>query len=131
MHNLKVLRDELIEEAETYKGSIKGGDPEDVACLKCLLSAADHADAIIDRHGIEDAEQEKSGRRAMRYRSYGVDPYGRSYDDPAAGVERGRSDRTGGGDQHVARELERLGEMTQSPELRRAIKNASRIAGDS
>ena len=86
MHNLKALRDELIEEAETYKGSIKGGDPEDVACLKCLLSAADHADAILDRHGIED-EQEKSGRRAMRYRSYGVDPYGRSYDDPAVGVE--------------------------------------------
>ena len=66
MHNLKVLRDELIEEAETYKGSIKGGDPEDVACLKCLLSAADHADAIIDRHGIEDAEQEKSGQAKRR-----------------------------------------------------------------
>jgi len=129
MHNLKVLRDELIEEAETYKGSIKGGDPADVACLKYLLSAADHADAILDRHGIED-EQEKSGRRAMRSRSYGVDPYGRSYDDPAVGVERGRAERSGGGDHHVAKELERLGEMTQSPELRRAIKNASRIAGD-
>lgn len=131
MHKLKQVRDELIDEAESYIGSIKGGDDSSVVCLKYILSAADHADALLERHGlIEDSEQESSGRRSMRSRSYGVDPYGRSYDDPANGVERGRTDRSGGGDHHIARELERLAEDVRSPELRRAIKNASRMAGE-
>lgn len=105
MHNLKKLRDELIDEAESYAGAIKNGDPENVACLKCLLSAADHADAILDRHGMAEDEEERTGRRTMRrgtmYRGYGDDM-------SDGGIEPGRATRTRGNDQQMIRELKRL-----------------------
>ena len=104
MHNLKQLRDELIDEAESYKGAVKGGNPDDVACLKCLLSAADHADAILERHGIADDEEERTARRTMR--RGGMSRYGEDMSD--GNIEPGRATRTRGDNQHLVRELKKL-----------------------
>lgn len=134
MHNLKDIRDEMIEEIETYKGSIKDGNEKDAMCVKCLASAADHIDAILERHGMleDDGEEEKrSGRRGgmSGRRSYGIDDTGLEYGNYAGDrVERGRADATSGNDKRAMRELKRLAQDVDNPQLRNAIMEASRMA---
>lgn len=134
MHKLKDIRDEMIEEIETYKGSIKDGDEKDAMCVKCLASAADHIDAILERHGMleDDGEEEKrSGRRGgmSGRRSYGIDDTGLEYGNYASDrVERGRADATSGNDKRAMRELKRLAQDVDNPQLRNAIMEASRMA---
>lgn len=134
MHKLKDIRDEMIEEIETYKGSIKDGDEKDAMCVKCLASAADHIDAILERHGMleEDGEGEKrSGRRGgmSGRRSYGMDDTGLEYGNYAGDrVERGRADATSGNDKRAMRELKRIAQDVDNPQLRNAIMEASRMA---
>lgn len=131
MHKIKQIRDELLEEVESYKGAIKDGDEHDAMCVKCLASAADHLDAILERHGMlddEDMEQESSKRRMRSMRSYAGDPTGaRGYDDAADRVERGRAYRSGS-DRSVMRKLEKLGDEAESPEVRNAIMQAMQMA---
>ena len=134
MHNLKDIRDEMIEEIETYKGSIKDGNEKDAMCVKCLASAADHIDAILERHGMleDDGEEEKrSGRRGgmSGRRSYGIDDTGLEYGNYAGDrVERGRADATSGNDKRAMRELKRIAQDVDNPQLRNAIMEASRMA---
>ena len=134
MHKLKDIRDEMIEEIETYKGSIKDGNDKDAMCVKCLASAADHIDAILERHGMleEDGEEEKrSGRRGgmSGRRSYGIDDTGLEYGNYAGDrVERGRADATSGNDKRAMRELKRIAQDVDNPQLRNAIMEASRMA---
>jgi hypothetical protein len=134
MHNLKDIRDEMIEEIETYKGSIKDGDEKDAMCVKCLASAADHIDAILERHGMleDDGEEEKrSGRRGgmSGRRSYEIDDTGLEYGNYAGDrVERGRADATSGNDKRAMRELKRIAQDVDNPQLRNAIMEASRMA---
>lgn len=132
MHELKKLRDELIDEAESYVGAIKDcHDEKDAMCVKCLASAADHIDAILERHGMleEDGEEEKrSGRRGgmSGRRSYGMTDTGPEYGSIGDRVERGRADATSGNDRRTVRELKRLAQDTD--QLRQAIMDASRMA---
>lgn len=134
MHKLKDIRDEMIEEIETYKGSIKDGNEKDAMCVKCLASAADHIDAILERHGMleDDGEEEKrSGRRGgmSGRRSYGIDDTGLEYGNYAGDrVERGRADATSGNDKRAMRELKRIAQDVDNPQLRNAIMEASRMA---
>lgn len=134
MHKLKDIRDEMIEEIETYKGSIKDGNEKDAMCVKCLASAANHIDAILERHGMleEDGEEEKrSGRRGgmSGRRSYGIDDTGLEYGNYAGDrVERGRADATSGNDKRAMRELKRIAQDVDNPQLRNAIMEASRMA---
>lgn len=134
MHKLKDIRDEMIEEIETYKGSIKDGDEKDAMCVKCLASAADHIDAILERHGMleDDGEEEKrSGRRGgmSGRRSYGIDDTGLEYGNDAGDrVERGRADATSGNDKRAMRELKRIAQDVDNPQLKNAIMEASRMA---
>ena len=134
MHKLKDIRDEMIEEIETYKGSIKDGNEKDAMCVKCLASAADHIDAILERHGmLEDngEEEKRSGRRGgmSGRRSYGIDDTGLEYGNYAGDrVERGRADATSGNDKRAMRELKRLAQDVDNPQLRNAIMEASRMA---
>ena len=134
MHKLKDIRDEMIEEIETYKGSIKDGDEKDAMCVKCLASAADHIDAILERHGMleDDGEDEKrSGRRGgmSGRRSYGIDDTGLEYGNYAGDrVERGRADATSGNDKRAMRELKRIAQDVDNPQLKNAIMEASRMA---
>lgn len=134
MHKLKDIRDEMIEEIETYKGSIKDGNDKDAMCVKCLASAADHIDAILERHGMleDDGEEEKrSGRRGgmSGRRSYGMDDTGLDYGNNAGDrVERGRADATSGNDKRAMRELKRIAQDVDNPQLRNAIMEASRMA---
>lgn len=128
MHKLRELRDELIDEAESYVGAIKDGhDEKDAMCVKCLASAADHLDAILERHGMleDDDEGKRSGRRMSRGRSYGM---GDGYDDMSDRVERGRADATSGNDRRAARELKRLAGDVDNPRLRQAIHEAAKMA---
>lgn len=133
MHKLKDIRDEMIEEIETYKGSIKDGDEKDAMCVKCLASAADHIDAILERHGMleEDGEEEKrSGRRGgmSGRRSYGIDDTGLEYGNYAGDrVERGRADAISGNDKRAMRDLKRIAQDVDNPQLRNAIMEASRM----
>ena len=134
MHKLKELRDELIDEAESYVGAIKDGhDEKDAMCVKCLASAADHIDAILERHGmLDDGEEEKrSGRRGGMggRRSYGMNDTGLEYGNDAGDrVERGRADATSGNDKRAMRELKRIAQDVDNPQLRNAIMEASRMA---
>jgi len=138
MHKLKELRDELIDEAESYVGAIKDGhDDKDALCVKCLASAADHIDAILERHGmLDDGEEEKrSGRRGgMGDRrsygmTYGMNDTGLEYGNDAGDrVERGRADATSGNDKRAMRELKRIAQDVDNPQLRNAIMAASRMA---
>lgn len=134
MHKLKDIRDEMIEEIETYKGNIKDGDEKDAMCVKCLASAADHIDAILERHGMleDDGDEEKrSGRRGgmSGRRSYGIDDTGLENGNYAGDrVERGRADATSGNDKRAMRELKRIAQDVDNPQLRNAIMEASRMA---
>ncbi len=65
-----------------------------------------------------------SGRR-----SYGIDDTGLEYGNYAGDrVERGRADATSGNDKRAMRELKRIAQDVDNPQLRNAIMEASRMA---
>lgn len=124
MHKIKQLRDELLEEIETYGGKVH--TTEAAAHVKCLASAADHLDNLV-RHAEED-EEEYSSRGMSRRMSRRADPMYESYDDGMSGrrdnrgrfaVERGRSYSDG-----TEEEVERLMQKAQDEHTRRALQTA-------
>ena len=131
MHKLMQLKEELIEELESYAGEEK--TVEHAMHIKCLASAADHLCNIC-----KDAdEEEASSQRSMAQRSYRSgrsydDGMRRSYDDGMSGqprdgrgrydVERGRAWGFSGDDDTV-KKLEKLAERSDES-TRRAINQA-------
>lgn len=127
MHKLMQLKDELMEELESYAGEPK--TVENAMHIKCLASAIDHICNFCE----ESEEEESSSRRSMRGRSYYSE---RSYDNGNSGrrayddgmrrgdVERGRA-WADGSDDETMRKLEEI-KRTSDDSTRRVIDKAIR-----
>lgn len=109
MHKLKQLKDELMEELESYAGAGTAKLQKDALYIKALASACDHIDCICKRPEAEEGMDGQS--RRMSGRSYGMSgDTGRSYATGGMarrGVERGR-DMSYASGMDEAQEFERI-----------------------
>lgn len=107
MHKMKQLKEELMEELESYAGAGTAKLQKDALYIKALASACDHIDCICKR--AEDEEGMDGQSRRMSGRSYAMDGgTGRSYasgEMPRRVVERGRDMSYGSGMNEDAREF--------------------------
>lgn len=111
MHKLKQLKEELLEELESYAGAGTAKLQKDALYIKALASACDHICCICAMAEDEEGGMDDQSRRMSR-RSYAMDDgTGRSYATGGMSrrvVERGRDMSYGNGMNEDASEFDRI-----------------------